>query len=204
MRKFIPESSIQGIVYWLQKYNVQLTVTRPRKTKLGDYRSPWKDAGHRISINGDLNPYAFLVTLIHEFAHLFTHEEYKERVKPHGPEWKSNYKIAMDYFLDKGVFPKDIEMAIRSYMIDPAASSCVDQNLYSILRKYDDEEQEPDGMIQIGDLNEGEMFAFPDDKKVFEKGPLMRKRYRCKELLSGRMYAVSGIAKVFPLKPEIN
>ena len=39
---------------------------------------------HRISVNGNLNKYSFLITLIHELAHLLTFTQYKNRVDPHG------------------------------------------------------------------------------------------------------------------------
>ena len=72
---------------------------------MGDYRPPYAGQGHRISINYDLNSYSFLVTTVHEFAHLLTWNEHKRKAKPHGAEWKANFKRMMRPFFEKEVFP---------------------------------------------------------------------------------------------------
>ena len=196
LSRYIPEASIKQMVDWILMYNVQVKITPARKSKLGDYRPPnlYKGKGHRISINGNLNQYSFLVTFIHEFAHLFTFEKYKNTVKPHGTEWKEEYKKSMDLFLGRHIFPIEVENAIRSYMLDPAASTCHDDTLYNALRQYDAPTPQNPNVENIDDLLEGQHFRLQDDYRIFEKGKLMRKRYRCKELRSGRTYAVrSGV-----------
>ena len=82
LQKYLPEAALPTIVEWLVKYKVYLKITKKRATKLGDYRSPSKGYGHRISINHDLNPYSFLDVMVHELAHLITFEQYKRSVKP--------------------------------------------------------------------------------------------------------------------------
>ncbi|HAD34265.1 MAG TPA: hypothetical protein DCF44_07170 [Chitinophagaceae bacterium] len=41
-----------------------------------------------MSVNGNLNSYHFLITLLHEIAHMLVWEQFRNRVKPHGLEWK--------------------------------------------------------------------------------------------------------------------
>ncbi|MDZ7848645.1 MAG: hypothetical protein U5L96_18960 [Owenweeksia sp.] len=71
----------------LRSEPVMLKIVSPRKTKFGDYRFPQKrDPRHRISLNSNLNPFAFLITLIHEMAHLKAFKDYGHKIKAHGPE----------------------------------------------------------------------------------------------------------------------
>jgi hypothetical protein len=91
----------------------------------------------RISVNHDLNSYSFLITTIHEFAHLQTWNKHQHRVKPHGTEWKNNFKELMEPFLKLNIFPIDISSAIHRYMENPAASSCTDLHLFRTLKSYD-------------------------------------------------------------------
>ena len=53
---------------------------------------------YQITINNDLNKYRFLITLIHEMAHLVTFKD-MPRSKPHGKEWKINFQRLMLPFL---------------------------------------------------------------------------------------------------------
>ena len=59
----------------------------------------------KITVNGDLNPYSFLITTIHEFAHLVTFEEYQGRVKPHGKEWQLTYSKMLYPVIEDGGLP---------------------------------------------------------------------------------------------------
>src|ERR1700749_1077248 len=88
LRSYLPDDCFDEVVYYLQHYKVQLTITRERKTVLGDYRHSHDDKNHRISVNGNLNKYSFLITLLHELAHLFTYERFGHRIQAHGTEWK--------------------------------------------------------------------------------------------------------------------
>jgi len=194
---FLPEKSAEQVVDWLIEYKVHLKISKPRKSKLGDYRPPFNGKGHRISVNGDLNPYAFLVTFTHEVAHLITYNEYEGKVKPHGREWKGNYGELMLEHLKKEVFPKDLEKALAMHLRNPAASSCVDPNLIKALRKHDSPQKKAIGLITVEEVAEGGYFQFPNDGRVFQKGRLMRSRYQCLEINSGRKFAVNKMAEVF-------
>ena len=99
LSKYIPDPAIDTIGEWIYKYNFKLKVKKPRSSKEGDYTSPHSGKNHVITINKDLNKYAFLVTLIHEVAHLVTWEKYKGRVNPHGREWKTEYTLLLNHFL---------------------------------------------------------------------------------------------------------
>ena len=107
---------------------------------LGDYRHAHDNAAHRISVNGNLNQYAFLITLVHELAHLVTFLEYGNRVQAHGREWKQVYKMLLLQFLAEHIFPQDILTSLQSSLNNLPASSCADEGLMRMLRRYDKNE----------------------------------------------------------------
>jgi SprT protein len=136
--KYIPEKAVPVVSEWIVTFDFKLKIKKSRSTKLGDYRPPYDGANHQITINHDMNKYAFLITLIHEIAHLHNFNKHKHSVKPHGEEWKMHYKLLMRQFLIPDIFPPDVIIALTNYMTNPAASSCSDINLLRVLKKYDE------------------------------------------------------------------
>lgn len=197
LKKYIPEEACNLIADWLIGYQARLIVAGERNTKLGDYRAPWGGHGHLITINHNLNRYSFLITLVHEFAHLSTFILYKNSVAPHGVEWKLEFKRHMWFFLQTGIFPEDVDRALRAYMRNPAASSCSDTALMKVLRHYD-----PDGHLtkHLDEIPFNSVFKIPDGR-IFVKGQRMRKRYKCVELSTKRLYMISPLMEVEVLPP---
>jgi len=105
LKKYLPEQSVDLIYDWLQQYNIHLKVSRARSSKLGDYRPPQNGKGHQVTVNHDLNRYAFLITLVHEIAHMLVWEKHGNRVKAHGREWKDVYRQMMVPFIERELFP---------------------------------------------------------------------------------------------------
>lgn len=192
---YIPAEAAPVIAHWIDIYQARLKITRRRSTKLGDYRPPHNGHPHRISVNHDLNPYAFLVTLVHEFAHLVTWNHHGGKAKSHGKEWKSFFRQMMQPFFEAGIFPEDIHAALDRYLENPAAASCTDLELLRTLKKYDP--GHADGHITVEQLPEGALFILKGSR-VFRKGPRLRKRYRCTELKTGRIYLFNPLAEVSP------
>src|ERR1700750_981029 len=89
LQHYLPPNTYEPVLAYLQRYHVHLTVARERKSILGDYRHRVQDKNHRISVNGNLNPFSFLITLLHELAHLLTFEKWGNKVASHGKEWKT-------------------------------------------------------------------------------------------------------------------
>jgi SprT protein len=191
LRRFIPEAAVLKVLEYLHRYNVHLTITQERKTVLGDYRHATQYKTHRISVNGNLNPYAFLITLVHELAHLVTFTQYGNRVQAHGKEWKTLYATLLAEFLQSPVFPADIQQAIRESLHDLPASSCADEGLMRVLRKYDRQ----NGLVLVEELSEGQLFDIGEGR-IFRKGKKLRKRYQCLELKTGKLYLFSPIYEV--------
>lgn len=190
LEKYIPPASVDIIFQWLQQYNIHLKVSRKRSSKLGDYRPPQKGKGHHITVNHDLNQYAFLITLVHEIAHLIVWEKYRNKVKAHGKEWKDAYRELMIPFMEMKIFPDDIDEALKTYLAKSYASSGTDLKLSRRLQKYDAEQG-----LTLEMLEEGITFQLPNGKK-FQKGVLVRKRFRCINLDNKRIYLVNPLVKV--------
>jgi SprT protein len=192
LQHYLPEGSAPLVMQLLEQYKVHLTITRERKTVMGDYRHAVDNTTHRISVNGNLNKYSFLITLVHELAHLVTFIDYGHRVSPHGKEWKHLYRLLLIQFLQLQLFPADIVAAIQSSLHNLPASSCADERLMRVMRKYD---QKKEGVLLVEELPDGSLFAI-DGGKIFKKGKQLRKRIQCVELKTGKLYLFSPIYEV--------
>jgi hypothetical protein len=177
---------------------LELRLSRPRQTKLGDHRPPGRAvARHRITINDDLNPFAFLTTLLHEIAHAATWERHRgrRRVRPHGAEWKAEFSGILRPVVAEGLLPPRVGMALARYLENPAAASCSDRGLVLALAEYD---RLPAGRVRVEDLAERTVFRAANGG-VFRAGRLLRSRRACFELATGREFRVHGLALVEPL-----
>jgi hypothetical protein len=189
LKQYLPEGSFDDVLHYLLHYKVQLTVTRQRQTLLGDYRNAHQGANHRISVNGNLNKYSFLITLLHELGHLFTYERFGHRVQAHGKEWKNEFGKILVQFLSKDIFPPDIASTLARSLHNPAASSCSDENLLRVLKKYDPEKT---GVLFIEQLPAQSLFKIKGGR-IFKKGEKVRKRFKCQELATGKWYLFSAL-----------
>lgn len=188
----MPEAAAPVIAKWIDYFQCEFKVSRNRETKFGDYRSPFAGKGHRISVNFDLNIYAFLVTTVHEFAHLYTWNQHQHKVKPHGAAWKSNFKWMMKPFFELEIFPVDIKQIIQNYLDNPAASSCSDLTLFRALKKYDVKEA---SVISVEKIPANALFKWKDGR-VFRREERLRKRYRCVEVKTNKVYLFNPVAEV--------
>jgi hypothetical protein len=196
LQQYIPEGSLPYIFEYLQRYKVHLTITRGRKSVLGDYRHAHGMKNHRISVNGNLNRFSFLITLIHELAHLVTFMQYGNHVNAHGKEWKLVYRQLLIQFLVHNIFPPDIKQALERSLHDLPASSCADEGLMRVLRKYD---VKPGSLLMVEQLEEGILFMI-EGGRVFRRGKKLRKRYQCLEVKTNKLYLFSGIYEVKPVQ----
>lgn len=193
---FLPDNTYAYVADYLNRYKVHLTITKARNSVLGDYRNAYQNKNHRISINGNLNKFSFLLTLLHELAHLLTFEKYKHSVAAHGKEWKTVYGGLLATFVQHNIFPEDIKMAVLQSLQNPAASSCAEEDLMRVLRRYDAKKE---GVFLLEQLPENSNFITKDGRQ-FIKGSRLRKRFRCKEVATGTVYLFSPIYEVKPVQ----
>lgn len=192
LQHYLPAGTYEAVLNYLQFYKVHLTVSKERKSILGDYRHRTHSHNHRISVNGNLNVYSFLITLLHELAHLLTFEQYGNRVQAHGNEWKIIYSKLLDQFLKNKIFPKEIEQELLISLKNPAASSCAEDGLIRALRKFN-----PAGNSNrlIEELAIQAIFR-TDDGRIFQRGEKLRKRFKCTEMKTGKIYLFSPVHEV--------
>ncbi|MBN3035420.1 MAG: SprT-like domain-containing protein [Bacteroidales bacterium] len=187
---YLPEASVDPVTGWLSQYPVRIRITRNRISKFGDYRPPVNGGFHRISINGDLNKYRFLLILLHELAHLRVWVGYGRNARPHGPEWQSEYIGMMEIMADQGIFPSAIESHIRSAARNRRCPGRL--RLDRLLEQWDP----VDGRVPLESLPDGALFRI-HQKRTFLKMERLRSRYRCKCLNNGRFYLVNGGIRIW-------
>jgi SprT protein len=192
LQQFLPPNTYDAVLQYLQFYKVHLTVAKERKSILGDYRHRTHFTNHRISVNGNLNNFSFLITLLHELAHLLTFEQFGHKVLSHGREWKRIYGKLLEQFIQNKIFPSDIEKELLSSLKNPAATSCAEDGIIRVLRKYDDVKSHNRLVEEIPANN---LFRC-NDGRVFKKGEKSRKRFKCVEVKTGRVYLFSPVYEV--------
>lgn len=204
LKPYLPEESLNYTVAWFAEHHVQLRISRSRSSKLGDYRYPKPGSLPKISINHNLNPYSFLITLVHEMAHhdvyralqgaLFKSNRRKKSIKPHGDEWKAHYRQLMHPLLKSTIFPPEILSVLIDYFDNPRASSTADHDLARILKTFD----QPNGKLILESLPMDALFKIHSGR-TFQKKEKVRTRYRCICLDNKRTYLFNPLAEVFSI-----
>ena len=199
LKKYLPEQSVEIIARWIVEFDFKLKITKERSTRLGDYTSPRPGFNHTITINHNLNSYAFLITLVHEVAHLVTFNEHRNSVNPHGKEWKQNFQKLIQPFLTTDIFPIEVFAALRKYMQNPAASSCSDVQLLKTLKLHDADT----GAVFLEYLPLNSLFLY-NGSRIFKKGEKIRKRFKCLEVSTQQIYLFNPLAEVELFEPIAN
>jgi SprT protein len=78
---------------------------------------------------------------------------------------------------------------------NPAASSCGDEKLLRVLHNYD---EKAEGIHLVEQLPEGGLFSIKGGR-IFRKGEKVRKRYKCVEVKTGKLYLFSPVYEVVAL-----
>ena len=191
LSKYLPNDFVPYISELIIQSDVKFKIVAPRRTKLGDFKAKGdKSNKSQITINRDLNPYAFLITTLHELAHLHTFNKYKYTVRPHGIEWKKEFSILLNPILIHDALPNELKIILEKSIHNLKASSCSDIHLSRVLKKYDISKR----TLTLEELNENTRFTI--NKKTYLKGKLRRTRYLCKEISSGKSYLIHALAEV--------
>jgi hypothetical protein len=191
LQKYLPERAVTPCFELIQAHGVHLKIVNHRVTRHGDYRR-LPNGMHQITVNASLNKYRFLITLVHEIAHLVAFERYGRRIKPHGMEWKRTFQHLMVPFIRPEVFPSQLLPIIANHFKNPKASSSTDARLSIALKTFDVEERT---QSYVYELPEGSTFRLYNGK-LFKKGKKKVKRYECVELSTGRLYLFQPNAEV--------
>ena len=188
--KYIPQASVASVFQLITTHNIHLKIVSERVTRHGDYRK-MPNGQHQITVNSNLNSFRFLITLIHEIAHLIAFKKYGRAIKPHGIEWKRTFQQLMLPYLRPEIFPKKILPFLAIHFKNPKASSDTDVNLSLALKQYD----APNNKNYIFEIPLGRKFRLYNGK-IFKRGPRRVKRFECIEISSGKVYLFNPNAEV--------
>ena len=193
----VPENAVHYCLDLWMAVPFHFKVTNARNSKLGDYRYDPRNKSHSISVNYDLNKFSFLITYIHEIAHLLNNERHGRQVAPHGREWKKCFRELMEPILSDLIFPIEVLRPLRKHMENPKASTYADTNLVTALRNYGDNAMD---LVTLDALDKGDVFEF--NKRIYTKINLRRTRVLCQEAGSSKRYLISKIALVRNVKSK--
>nr|WP_255362769.1 SprT-like domain-containing protein [Tenacibaculum sp. MAR_2009_124] len=188
LSNYIPEKALPLIEYLINKHRVTLKIVGQRQTKHGDFRS-LPNGKMQITVNNNLNPHQFLLTLVHEIAHHVTHTKFG-RVQPHGKEWKTVFQHLMLPFLKPEIYPLSILPHLANYLKNPKASTDTDVNL-SLALRYG---VAGEGKNFIFEIPNNGIFKFKD--VLYKRGNKRRTRYECLNLSNKRTYLFNQNAEV--------
>lgn len=188
--KYVPEHAVQPIFDLIVKNNVHLKIVGERQTRHGDYRRD-VSGKHLITVNHSLNKYRFLITLVHEIAHLVAFEKFGRAIKPHGLEWKRTFTFLMLPFLRPEIFPNQVLPLLARHFRNPSASSDTDAALSLALKSFDQNED----VTHLFEIPNGTWFRVRGNR-IFQKIGLRVKRIECKEKGTGKLYLFHPNAEV--------
>ena len=187
---YLPDNSVAYVQEILVKYDIEIKIKSERKTRHGDFRV-LSNGNCLITINSNLNKYRFLITLIHEIAHLYVYKLFKNSIKPHGLEWKNQFRILILPVLNPDIFPKVLLPLLANYFKNPKATTDSDIELVKELKMYDP----PTDKNYIYELDLGTRFDIYNGK-IFKLEKKLKKRYKCIEVETGKYYLFNANAEV--------
>lgn len=191
LSKYLPGNTLDLVCSYLPQNNLEISIVHDRITKLGDFRPASKFCNyHKISINKGLNPYSFLITLLHEIAHLQVFEKYGPKVKSHGKEWQSEYTELIFPFLEQHLLPDELHGVLCKHFPFPSASSSTDSNLVNVLRKYDARSI----VLTLDNILTNDLFVFRGT--TYKKIKKLRSYCYCIRVSDNRAFRIHSIAEV--------
>lgn len=194
LAKYIPEHAVKPVFDLIVANQVHLKIVNERQTRHGDYRRG-SSGKHEITVNASLNKYRFLITLVHEIAHLVAFEKFGRNIKPHGNEWKYTFQRLMVPFIRPEIFPGQILPLLARHFKNPSASSDTDTTLSLALKQFDQDSDKN----YVFEIPYGSVFRIKNGK-IFKKLAVRTKRFECIELSSGKTYLFNPNAEVELIK----
>ncbi|MEN9322483.1 MAG: hypothetical protein RL699_263 [Bacteroidota bacterium] len=191
LQKYVPEHAVQSVFELIVAHEVHLKIVNERVTRHGDYRKG-VSGKHEVTVNANLNKYRFLITLIHEIAHLVAFEKYGRYIKPHGDEWKMVFQRLMVPYIRPEIFPHSILPLVANHFKNPTASSDTDARLAFALKQFDERKADIHFMHEVPS---GSFFRLSNGR-IFQKKGLRVKRYECLEVKTGKLYLFNANAEV--------
>ncbi len=194
----VPENAVDHVTRLVKKSRIQLRITRQRVTKFGDFRPSQNGHPHRVSVNGNLNKYEFLLVFLHEVAHLRVYQSCGKFAKPHGREWKQSYGELIREFIDHGGFQKHLAEVLLKYSYHVKSAGIANTEAAKILRCFDDHRESDNSWKFLEELSMQGSFQTRNGR-LFRKTEKLRTRYKCLCLKTNSVYLIHQDARVFPV-----
>ena len=196
----VPAEAVDYCIQLWDEKSFSFTLSRTRSSCYGNH-SFRADRGHLITVNHELKPHAFLLTYVHEVAHLRTFEDNKQRflqklmrrstkIDPHGEEWKRSFQLLMQPILNENFFPAPILKPLQEYMANPKASSVSYHPLAKVLHL------EQEGGVFLSDIIDNQLFTFRG--VTFKRIEKRRTRILCEDVNTKKRFLIAAIARVEP------
>jgi len=182
--KHAPAMAVPYCLALWDNHPFKFKLRKSRQSKVGDFicrngQTP------EITVNHDLHPFLFLITYVHEVAHLEVHRQYPRNADPHGSEWKDAFIRLLKPLMNTETFPSKLLRQLSIHMENPKASTFSDSNLTQVLRTFDPKWS---SATLLSEIPEGSLFGLRG--KWFKKGSLQRTRYVCVEVKTRRKFLV--------------
>ena len=189
----MPKEAEDYCVRLWRQYGFRLKLSNHRRSKWGDYRYRKSADGteqHQISVNRTLPAEAFLLTYLHEVAHLIAFQQHGFHIRPHGAEWKRCFRQLLHPVLSQPMVLAEVQLPLQRYAQNPKATVHADGALLRALLR----DKPLDGNIPLASVAEQEQFVFQGRKFLKEK--VRRTRALCREVTSGKRYTIALSAYV--------
>ena len=194
LARYLPEHAVKPVFELIVANQVHLKIVHERQTRHGVYRRALTGK-HEITVNASLNQYKFLITLIHEIAHLVAFAKFGRNIKPHGEEWKITFQRLMVPFIRPEIFPHHLLPLLARHFRNPSASSDTDTTLSLALKQFDQQNDKN----YVFEIPYGSVFRISNGK-IFKKIAVRTKRFECLEISTGKTYLFNPNAEVELLK----
>ncbi|MDX9942811.1 MAG: hypothetical protein RBS53_11380 [Bacteroidales bacterium] len=200
---YVPAQALEELVRLIDSHQIQVNIRRGRLSKLGDFRPARQASPDRISVNGNLNIYAFLMVFLHELAHLLVWKQKGRAASPHGKLWKDTFGFLLREFVGKGFFHPSLEDALIDYSFQVKAAGLGSPELQRRLHLFDPELDANEGQMFLEELPYSSLFVAANGR-LFRKEDQLRKRFRCLCLRNKRTYLFHPMARVTLVENEIS
>lgn len=179
---------------WLQ-HQFELVITRPRKSRYG---TCIKRGNHfTITLNANLTKPHFIITYLHEVAHLIDQKDRKRPARAHGPSWQRIYRELIEVGLSLDAFPYQIVKPLKASLANVKSATGLNEALAIALGMHQEGEAPTEGTILLKELKAGDVFIYGDRHYVLLTN--LRSTMECQEANTGQLVR---IRKTVAVKPD--
>jgi SprT protein len=184
LMQHVPAKAVSYCTMLWQEFPFSFKLRKSRRSKVGDFTCR-SGQSPQITVNSDLHPFLFLMTYVHEVAHLHVHKALGFKAEAHGEDWKKTFQTLMAPLLTLEIFPDPLLTGLKKHMASPKASSFSDAELTQLFRSLNEHEK---NAVLLSQIPEGSVFHLHG--RWFKKGKLRRTRVLCSEVKTRRQYLV--------------